>query len=140
MRIQGAAGPTGSPSAASARRTTSSSFSLPQQDAGPAQTSTASSLRMVGGIEALMALQGVEDPAERRKRSVAKGRTALDALEELKLGVLSGNLDSVSLCRLKSAAEGLKDSSGDRNLDGVLAEIELRVEVELAKMQANQAV
>jgi hypothetical protein len=95
---------------------------------------------MVGGVEALMALQGVEDPAERRRRSVVKGRSALDALEELKLAVLSGTLDSGSLGRLKSAAEGLKESSGDQHLDGVLAEIELRVEVELAKLQSNQAV
>jgi hypothetical protein len=140
MRIQGTTGLNGSPSAVSARRTASSSFSLPPQESTPAQTSSASALRMVGGIEALMALQGVEDPAERRRRSVAKGRYALDVLEELKLGVLSGSLDSGSLGRLKSAAEGLKDTSGDGNLDGVLAEIELRVEVELAKMQLNRAV
>ena len=139
MRIQGAAGPTGSPSASSARRSTSGTFSLPQAESAPAPTAT-SSLRMISGIEALMALQGVEDPAERKRRSVARGRNALDALEELKLGVLSGTLDSASLGRLKSAAEGLRDSSGDRNLDGVLAEIELRVEVELAKMEANRPI
>jgi hypothetical protein len=95
---------------------------------------------MISGIEALMALQGVEDPAERKRRSVTRGRHALDALEELKLGVLSGTLDPASLGRLKSAAEGLRDSSGDSNLDGVLAEIELRVEVELAKMEANRPI
>jgi len=37
------------------------------------------------------------------------------------------------LGRLKSAAEGLKQGSGDSGLDGILGEIELRVEVELAK-------
>lgn len=83
-----------------------------------------------------MALQGVDDPAERRRRSVARGRHALDALEDLKLGVLSGTLDGAALNRLKAAAVGLKEASGDRHLDGVLAEIELRVEVELAKMQS----
>jgi hypothetical protein len=36
--------------------------------------------------------------------------------------------------RLRSAAAELKSSSGDPNLDAVLAEIELRVEVELAKV------
>jgi hypothetical protein len=95
---------------------------------------------MISGIDALIALQGVEDPAERKRRSVARGRSALDALDELKLGVLSGALDPSSLGRLKSAAEGLRDSSGDQNLDGVLAEIELRVEVELAKMEANRPI
>jgi hypothetical protein len=32
---------------------------------------------MVGGIDALMALQGVEDATERRRRSVKSGRNAL---------------------------------------------------------------
>ena len=95
---------------------------------------------MIGGIDALMALQGVDDPTERRRRSVARGRYALDALEDLKMGVLSGTLDSSALNRLKTAAVGLKDTSGDQNLDGVLAEIELRVEVELAKMQSSPPV
>lgn len=135
MRIQGAAGPTGSRSAASARRAGSGTFSIPEQESGPTPAAT-SSLRTIGGIDALMALQGVDDPTERRRRSVARGRYALDALEDLKLGVLSGSLDGAALNRLKTAAVGLKDTSGDQNLDGVLAEIELRVEVELAKMQS----
>jgi hypothetical protein len=93
----------------------------------------------VAGIDALMALQGVEDPTERRRRSVTKGRQALDALEDLKLGVLGGTLDNTLVLRLKTAAAGLKDSSGDRNLDAVIAEIELRVEVELAKLGSAEA-
>jgi hypothetical protein len=92
---------------------------------------------MVGGIDALMALQGVDDLTERKRRSVARGRHALDALEDLKMGVLSGNLDGAALNRLKAAAVGLTDSSGDTRLDGVLAEIELRVEVEIAKLRPN---
>ena len=35
--------------------------------------------------------------------------------------------------RLRAAASELKTNSGDEGLDSVLAEIELRVEVELAK-------
>ena len=139
MRIQGAAGPAGSSSSTGVRRTGNSTFSIPEHDSGPTQTSSASALRSLGGIDALMALQGVDDPAERRRRSVARGRYALDALEELKLGVLAGTLDGAALNRLKTAAVGLKDTSGDRNLDGVLAEIELRVEVELAKMDSKAA-
>jgi hypothetical protein len=85
-------------------------------------------------IDALLALQGVEDdPVERRKRSVQRGRGALDVLDDLKIGLLSGNFDSSTVIRLRAAAAELKSSSGDAGLDAVLAEIELRVEVELAK-------
>jgi hypothetical protein len=85
-------------------------------------------------IDALIALQGIEEgPAERRRRSVARGKGALDVLDELKLGLLSGNLDGSTVSRLRDAAAALKSSSGDPGLDTVLSEIELRVEVELAK-------
>jgi len=75
----------------------------------------------------------VEDPTERRKRAVAKGRNALDVLDALKLGVLDGSVDQSMLSRLKVASEGLTDTSGDAGLDVVLGEIDLRVAVELAK-------
>jgi hypothetical protein len=125
----GAAGPT-----ATTRRTSSGTFSLPEDEAAqaPAQVSTP---RAIGGIDALIALQGIEDPVERRRRVVRRGRTALDALDELKLGLLGGTLDTATLNKLKSAASGLRDLSGDPGLDDVMAEIEVRVEVELAKME-----
>lgn len=82
-----------------------------------------------------MALQGVEDPAERRRRAVTRGRSALDVLDELKLDLLAGRLGPQVINRLKTAAASLKEATGDPGLDGVLAEIELRVEVELAKMK-----
>jgi hypothetical protein len=75
----------------------------------------------------------VEDPLERRRRAIGHGRSALDILDEVKLKLLDGSLDQSTLQRLKSAATSLKLGSGDENLDGVLAEIELRAEVELAK-------
>jgi hypothetical protein len=90
--------------------------------------------RGVGGIDALVALQGVEDATERRRRAVTRGRSALDALDELKLGLLSGRLDPAALNRLRGLSGDLKESTGEAGLDQVLAEIDLRVEVEIAKM------
>jgi hypothetical protein len=94
---------------------------------------SAAAPRASSGIEALLAMQGFDDPTERRKRSVAKGRTALDVLDDLKIGLLTGALDSAMVGRLRMAAADLKSVSGDPGLDQVLSEIELRVEVELAK-------
>ena len=98
----------------------------------------AASLRTIGGIDALIALQGQDDPAERRRRAVKRGRIALDALDELKIEVLAGTLGPSTLMRLKSATADLRDASGDAGLDAVLAEIELRLEVEIAKMSPPQ--
>jgi len=114
------------------RRTAAGGFALAQTEQ-PQAPNAAVALRTLGGIDALIALQGIEEPAERRRRAVKHGRRALDALDELKLGLLAGTLDQGTLLRLKSVAVDLKDGSGDEKLDQVLAEIDLRVAVELAK-------
>ncbi len=137
MRIYGPSGTSVAANAPPARRAASGTFSLDNADGAKAALE-APSLRTIGGIDALIALQGVEDPTERRRRAVRRGRSALDALDALKLGLLAGALDTAALARLKTAAADLTDGSGDGALDTVLAEIELRVEVELAKFAADQ--
>jgi hypothetical protein len=134
MRITGPNGTTLGTPTTGARRTSSSSFSLPEDVASTPEARAAAAPKATANIDALLALQGIEeDPAERRRRSVKRGRTALDVLDDLKLGLLGGNLDTVTVNRLREAAADLKSSSGDPGLDTVLSEIELRVEVELAK-------
>jgi hypothetical protein len=133
MRINGANGTTLGTPTASIRRTSSSSFALPEESAAASETRAATAPKAAAGIDALLAMQGIEDPTERRKRSVQRGRGALDVLDDLKIGLLSGNFDTSTVSRLRDAAANLKSSSGDPGLDAVLSEIELRVEVELAK-------
>ncbi|MBN8974416.1 MAG: flagellar assembly protein FliX [Rhizobiales bacterium] len=132
MRIYGPNGTTLGTPAGSARRSGSSGFVLPDMG-GATETRSATAPKATAGIDALLALQGIEDPTERRKRSVQRGRGALDALDDLKIGLLSGSLDNAMVMRLRDAAANLKETSGDPGLDAVLSEIELRVEVELAK-------
>jgi Class II flagellar assembly regulator len=133
MRITGPNGTTLGSQTSSVRRTSSGGFSLPDT-ASATESRAALAPKASAGIDALLALQGIEDdPVERRKRSVQRGKRALDVLDALKIGLLSGNLDGATVSRLRDAAANLKSSSGDPGLDSVLSEIELRVEVELAK-------
>jgi hypothetical protein len=131
MRVNGLAGASTNASPV-ARRAGAGTFKI-SEDQATSKSAPASGLRAVSSVDALLALQGVEDATERRKRAVQKGRKALDILEGLRVGLLEGDLEPSALRHLKSVAEGLKESSGDVGLDNVLAEIELRVEVELAK-------
>ena len=133
MRIYGPNGTTIGPTAATTRRTSSTGFSLPEDTAAAAENRTVSAPKAAANIDALLAMQGIEDPVERRKRSVQRGKGALDVLDDLKIGLLSGNFDASTVTRLRDAAASLKSTSGDPGLDAVLSEIELRVEVELAK-------
>ena len=133
MRIYGPNGSIIGSAAGNTKRTGSSGFALPDAASAP-EARAASAPKAAGNIDALLALQGIEeDPAERRKRSVQRGRGALDVLDDLKIGLLSGNFDTSTVKRLRDAAANLKSSSGDPGLDTVRSEIELRVEVELAK-------
>lgn len=133
MRILGPNSTARAGTASAPRRAGSSGFSVAEQGATSAPA-RALSLRTLGSIDALVALQGLDDAAERRRRTIARGRVALDALDDLKLGMLSGTLDQSTLLRLRSTTAGLREETGDRNLDQVMAEIELRLEVEIAKM------
>jgi Class II flagellar assembly regulator len=119
----------------SASRTSGGTFSLDEEQ--PARsTGAAGSLRAISSLDALLALQGVEDITQRKKRAVAKGRHALDALDSLKVALLDGSVDRGTLARLKVAAEGLTEATGDLHLDAVMHEIDLRLAVELAKAGA----
>jgi hypothetical protein len=132
MRINGPNGAALANAPAGARRAANGTFTLGEQEA-PRNAAAAGSLRAISTVDALIALQGVETPTERKKRAVAKGRKALDVLDTLKLGLLDGSVDQSTLARLKVAAEGLTEGTGDSGLDTVLGEIDLRVAVELAK-------
>lgn len=138
MRIYGSNGTAAVAGAPQTRRAPAGGFSVNEEEASRA-TASSSPLRTVGGIDALIALQGIEDATERRRHAVKRGRLALDALDELKVGLLGGDLTPATLQKLKAVAAHLKDGSGDPKLDGVLAEIELRVEVEIAKMATSMA-
>jgi hypothetical protein len=133
MRILAPNAATRVATAAAARRPGTGSFALAQETA-PTALGPAATLRTIGGIDALIALQGQDEAPERRRRAVKRGRVALDALDALKVELLDGTAGSSTLARLKSATADLRETSGDARLDGVLAEIDLRLAVEIAKM------
>lgn len=133
MRVYGPNGMGAVATAPAARRSAGRTFSLGEPDASHSAPQNAAP-RTVGGIDALMALQGVEDAMQRRRRAVNRGRGALDALDALKLGLLSARLDGAAVARLTTALADLAEPSGDPALDAILAEIGLRVGVELAKI------
>tara|TARA_R110002051_G_scaffold55813_1_gene103631 strand:+ start:3453 stop:3719 length:267 start_codon:yes stop_codon:yes gene_type:complete len=80
-----------------------------------------------------MALQGVEDVTERRRRAIRRGNGLLDRLEEVKLALLSGEVGEGALERLARSLREERTLDGDADLDGLLDQIDLRAAVELAK-------
>lgn len=111
---------------------------------GAAATSTAAPARAVGmpgvtSLDALLALQEVDGPLERRRRSVARAGRILDGLDRLKLSLLDGGLSPTALSELASAVRDGRAATDDPRLEGVLDEIETRAAVELAKAELARA-
>ena len=90
MRIYGPNGTTPGPAATNVRRTSSTGFALPEDAASTPESRAVMAPKTAANIDALLAMQGIEDPVERRKRSVQRGKGALDVLDDLKIGLLSG--------------------------------------------------
>ena len=108
-------------------------FSL--ADAGAAARPTgAANAAGIGGVDNLLILQGEEDPSERRRRSLKRGHDLLDALDRLKAALLSGQVPVADLKRMALTLKERAGSSGDPRLDELIAHIELRAKVELAKL------
>ncbi|ESQ84504.1 hypothetical protein AEAC466_09130 [Asticcacaulis sp. AC466] len=108
-----------------------SSSESASKSAAPAQASAAFGMM---GIDALMALQGEEDVLTgRRRRQVKRSQDILDALDDLKVSVLSGDIDDEALLRLQARIAEHREEIEDDRLQGVLNEIETRACVELAK-------
>ncbi len=95
----------------------------------------------VTGIDALLATQGVGDALgqEQRRRLVKYGEDLLDQLEEIRHGFLVGSIPKDKLISLAQMVRSRRDSVTDPHLAAILDEIELRAEVELAKLSPRTA-
>jgi hypothetical protein len=88
----------------------------------------------VSSLDTLVALQATDQAADRKKRQTRRGRDLLDGLDQLKGALLCGQLSDADLDRLKGTLKAGREATDDPRLDDILAHIELRAAVELAKL------
>jgi hypothetical protein len=101
------------------------------------ETSAASGLKAssaMAAVENLLSLQEVSDGLGGRRRGVARGEKLLDALDELRHGLLLGTVPRGRLAALAQLAGEAAPLVDDPRLSEILGEIELRAAVELAKL------
>jgi hypothetical protein len=138
MKVNGAngIGPAGGPGRARPAGD-GQGFSIPTSGAasGPAQMARVGSLSGVASLDALLALQDVGGPTERKRRAVRRAGRILDVLDEVKLGLLSGEVTTNDLTRLQMAVRDQREATEDPGLENILNEIETRAAVELAKLE-----
>jgi hypothetical protein len=141
MKIQGSSGPSQTGAARGAGRGASGGFSL----SGLGESAEASEAQRMAGLDgvmtvsALLALQGVEDPLQRRKRAMGRASRLLDILDDLKVAMLEGRASPSTLDNLARAVREQREATDDPQLNDVLNQIETRAAVELAKLGAVRA-
>jgi Class II flagellar assembly regulator len=109
------------------------SVETPSAARGPAATSGASALT---SVDAILALQGVGDFREAKKRSMDRAFSMLDVLDDLKLALLEGGIPQSKLIALMDLLRSRRETTQDSGLEAALDEVEIRAAVELAKLQA----
>ncbi|PHS78752.1 MAG: flagellar assembly protein FliX [Rhodospirillaceae bacterium] len=105
--------------------------SADEAQAPAAMTDTAS----IGGVDALLAMQEVSDVSDRevRKKAVSYGDDLLDRLRVIQDALLAGGIPKEQLMTMAKKMRTERISVSDPELSSLLDEIELRVEVEIAK-------
>ncbi|MCB9979373.1 MAG: flagellar assembly protein FliX [Rhodospirillales bacterium] len=140
MKIEGPSGPK---SSTPTRRTGKASGSGGSFDAliggadeasgaAPAQSSSA-----IARVDALLTIQAAEDPAQgaARKRMRKRSESVLKALDSIRLSMLGGNLTVGHMIDVADLVAAHREKIGDPQLAAIMDEIDLRAQVELAKMR-----
>lgn len=116
----------------------SSSFSsLLQGSSSVTENASVSGLSGVSGVEAMLVAQAVGDSVaneERKRRAVSRGENLLDRLDDIRLGLINGRISKEKLIDLAQMLRNRREEGLDEKLSAILDEIELRAEVELAKL------
>ncbi|NQV44937.1 MAG: flagellar assembly protein FliX [Rhodospirillales bacterium] len=128
------------PAASSKTRKSSStgeSFSETlKETAESIETGHASGVGGVSQVGAILSVQEVPDSTEERSRGVlmAYGDELLERMEGLRLGLLAGSIPKDELAELAHRMREKKHQVNDPRLMEIIDEIELRAEVEIAKL------
>lgn len=89
----------------------------------------------VGAVDSILAVQQTAEATDHRSRGLMMdyGNDLLDRLEQIRVALLAGTISKDRLQDLARRLREQKSKSDDPKLNDLIAEIELRVEVEIAK-------
>lgn len=104
---------------------------------GAKESGGAGATQSVARVDALLTVQAAEDPTARaaRRRMQQRGDNILNELEKLRIGLLSGTLTVGHVIGIADVVASHREKVMDPRLTAILDEIDLRAQVELAKMR-----
>lgn len=96
-----------------------------------------SSMQTINNLDALLAVQAAEDPTQKAlcKRMQQRADGILDELEKIRLGLLTGTLTVGDIINVADVVASHREKIDNPELSAVLDEIDLRAQVEIAKVR-----
>ena len=90
----------------------------------------------INSVNSILTVQETDDPSERRGKRLGSqyGGDLLDNLEQLRRDLLLGTTDMDKLASIAQKIRSNRRQSDDTKLNEIIDEIELRAEVEIAKL------
>ncbi len=139
MKITGVGGAKGSSSPKKAKKSAPRGAEFADQlreAAGSMEPSATVDTSSVAGVDGIIAVQATGDAAEKKQRHFARryGDDLLDRLELIRSDLLAGTIPKERLANLAQAMRAQRRRIEDPKLNEILEEIELRAEVEIAKL------
>jgi hypothetical protein len=138
MKIEGPGGPQG-PSKTKGKGKAESSGArfgafMPTESQGAVHTQATHSIAQ---LDSLLALQGAEDPAQgaARKRARQRSMTILAELDKIRMAMLGGSLTVGHMIDVADVVAAHREKILDPAMTAIMDEIDLRAQVELAKMR-----
>lgn len=103
----------------------------------PKEAAATTTTRSIAQLDALLAVQGAEDPAQgrARKRMHQRADDILSELDKVKMAMLNGSLTVGHMVDIADVVASHREKITDPKLTSIMDEIDLRAQVELAKMQ-----
>ncbi len=114
-------------------------FSLTEEISSAAVNSpAAANINPVGSIDAILAVQTISQEEEKASRNILRGKDLLNSLGEIRNAMLTGKISVHTVENIINRVKEEREIISDPALNEILDEIEVRVEVELAKLNINE--
>lgn len=101
--------------------------------------SGSSASQSIARLDGLLAVQSAEDPTEQGKRSRMHARAGhiLDELDGIRMALLTGELTLGHVIDVADVVASHREKIVDPQMTAILDEIDLRAQVEIAKMRVS---
>lgn len=101
------------------------------------ETAGTAATQSIAKVDSLLAVQGAESATERatKRRMRERGANVLRQLDHLRLAILTGNMSIGQVIDIADVVASHREKITDPNLTAVLDEIDLRAQIEIAKLR-----